>query len=159
MERIVEVSNKPKRAEFSVLDFPTYYIYVVQSANNAVLSQALSPFGLSVMYWRVLAILQEKDNQNISYLATTLAIDRSNLSRTLDTMEKAGLIARSHASHDRRHILISITEEGRNAVDRAFPPVKKIVDQNTAGFSDEERRILISLLRRVRENVVTSAGY
>ena len=111
------------------------------------------------MYWRVLAILQEKDNQNISYLATTLAIDRSNLSRTLDTMEKAGLIARSHASHDRRHVLISITEEGRNAVDRAFPPVKKIVDQNTAGFSDEERRILISLLRRVRENVVTSAGY
>ena len=67
------------QVRFSVTDFPTYYIYTIQSGNFAALNHALRPFGISVMFWRVLAVLQESDGHNIGYLSGKLAIDRSKL--------------------------------------------------------------------------------
>ena len=143
---------------FSVTDFPTYYIYTIQSGNLAALNHALRPFGIPVMFWRVLAVLQESDGHNISYLSGKLAIDRSNLSRIIDQMARDGLVERRTPAHDRRNVLVCITAAGRRKVEEAFPAVLRIVESTMDGFSAQERRILLSLLKRMRNNVLQQSG-
>ena len=145
-------------AQFSVTEFPTYYIYTIQSGNFAALNHALRPFGISVMFWRVLAVLQESDGHNISYLSGKLAIDRSNLSRIVDLMARDGLIERRTPPHDRRNVLVCITEAGRRKVDEAYPSVLRIVESTMDGFSAQERQTLLALLKRMRKNVLQQSG-
>ncbi len=146
------------RVRFSVTDFPTYYIYTIQSGNFAALNHALRPFGISVMFWRVLAVLQESDGHNIGYLSGKLAIDRSNLSRIVDQMARDGLIERKTPPHDRRNVLVCLTEAGRRKVDEAYPSVLRIIESTMDGFSAEERRTLLALLKRMRNNVLQQGG-
>ena len=150
--------DDPKRAGFSVADFPTYYVYTIQSGNFAALNHALRPFGISVMFWRVLAVLQESDGHNIRHLSGKLAIDRSNLSRIVDQMARDGLIERRTPPHDRRNVLVCITEAGRRKVDEAFPSVMRLVESTMDGFSAQERKTLLSLLKRMRNNVLQQSG-
>lgn len=139
---------------FSVSDFPTYYFYAIQAANSAMLSRVLGQFGITVVYWRVLAVLQEFNHRSIGQLARAMSVNPSNLSRYLDEMELEGYVTRSHSADDRRRVLIGITEKGQRIVDEILPAVRKLVDHNTRGFSDAEKQMLIALLRRVRDNVV-----
>lgn len=155
---VPQSADVPIRARFSVTDFPTYYIYTIQSGNLAALSHALRPFGISVMFWRVLAVLQESDGHNISYLSSKLAIDRSNLSRIVDLMARDGLIERRTPPHDRRNVLVCITAAGRQKVDEAYPSVLQLVESTLDGFSVQERQTLLSLLKRMRNNVLQQSG-
>ena len=145
-------------APFSVAEFPTFYIYTIQSGNFAALNHALRPFGISVMFWRVLAVLQESDGHNISHLSAKLAIDRSNLSRIIDLMARDGLIERRTPEHDRRNVLVCITQAGRRKVDEVYPSVLRIVESTMDGFSARERQTLLSLLKRMRNNVLQQSG-
>jgi DNA-binding MarR family transcriptional regulator len=139
---------------FSVSDFPTYYFYAIQAANSAMLSQVLDQFGITVIYWRVLAVLQEFDQRSISQLARAMSINPSNLSRYLDEMEREGYVVRSHSAKDRRRVLISVSEKGQRTVDEILPAVRQLVHRNTRNFSEAEKQMLLALLRRVRDNVV-----
>ena len=150
--------DDPIRVRFSVTDFPTYYIYTIQAENFAALNHALRPHGISVMFWRVLAVLQESDGHNISYLSGKLAIDRSNLSRIVDQMARDGLIERKTPPHDRRNVLVCITDAGRRKVGEAFPGVLRIVESTMDGFSARERQTLLSLLKRMRNNALQQSG-
>ena len=149
--------NRP-RVPFSVTDFPTYYIYAIQAENFATLNHVLRPHGISVMFWRVLAVLQESDGHNIGYLSGKLAIDRSNLSRIVDRMARDGLIERKTPPHDRRNVLVCITEAGRRKVEEALPGVLRIVEATMDGFSAKERQTLLSMLKRMRNNVLQQSG-
>lgn len=138
-------------------DFPTYYIYTIQAGNFARLNHILRPHGISVVTWRVLAALFQSDGKNISYLASRLALDRSNLSRILDGLLKEGLIERHALPHDRRNRLIFLSKAGKKKVNDAFPEVYETVELTLNGFSAEEREQFMGFLRRMKENVF-SAG-
>ena len=156
--KVGKVSDLEVELEFNVSSFATYYIYTIQSGNFTALSHTLRRHHISVMTWRVLALLQERDGNNISYLAGRLAIDRSNLSRIIDSMVKDGLVARENLPNDRRNVLVYLTDAGKKKVHDALPDVLAIVEATTEGFTDEENELLISLLRRMKENVFGQVG-
>jgi DNA-binding MarR family transcriptional regulator len=147
-----------EKEQFKLAEFPTHHIYAVHSLNNINLSDVLKPHKISVMFWRVLGILQEKDGMNISYLAGRLSIDKSNLSRTLDAMVKQGLVAREAAGHDRRNVLLCLTKTGRRIVDQAYPDVAALIGDTMDGFSEEESRTFLNLLQRMKENSLRIRG-
>ena len=157
-KQTVKVIGPESGSNFNVTSFATYYIYTIQSGNFAALSHVLRPHHISVMIWRVLAVLQERDGNNISYLASRLAIDRSNLSRITDSMVKDGLVERKNLPNDRRNVLIYLTEAGKQKVQDAYPDVLAIIEATLEGFSEEEKETLISLLRRMKENVFGQVG-
>jgi DNA-binding MarR family transcriptional regulator len=148
------LAKKPSRKRPTVSSFPTYFIYTIQSLNFATLNHVLRQYGISGMYWRVLAVLQESDGHNINYLSSKLAIDRSNLSRIIDAMARSGLVERRTPPHDRRNVLVYLTEAGRQKIDEAYPDVLRIVEATTEDFTDKERQTLMALLQRMRDNAL-----
>jgi DNA-binding MarR family transcriptional regulator len=140
-------------AKFSVTDFPTYYIWTIQAMNMNHLNHVLRPLGISTVHWRILAILQESNGQNIGYLAARLVVDRSNLGRMIDTLVDGGLVERREMVSDRRNSLIYMTDIGQQKVNQVFPEVKRLVDAWLDGFSDKEVSTFLDMLKRMKDNV------
>ena len=146
-------NSKNKPVKFSVSDFPTYYIYTIQAMNMVQLNHLLRPYGISAIHWRILAILQETDGQNIGYLAGRLAVDRSNLGRMIDLLVKDGLVKRRAMPSDRRNSLVYLTVAGQKKVNEVFPEVRRLVDRTLEGFSETEYATLLQMLKRMKDNV------
>lgn len=77
---------------------------------------ALSQAGLPVYAWYdVLWGLESGENgtRRMNELADVLAIERYNLTRLIDRLEKEDLVTRSRSDSDRRAAFATITEKGR----------------------------------------------
>ena len=74
-----------------------------------------------------------------------------DVTRLLDRMEEAGLVARSRDNEDRRLVSTRITDAGRKVVDGLDAPVHEFHKRRMAHVSDEQLRTLINLLTLARD--------
>ena len=82
-------------------------------------------------------------------LADTLAIERYNLTRLVDRLEKDGLVTRSRSSEDGRAAFVSITAAGRALRKKMWKVYQATVaDLFLAQFSADERASLHAALER-----------
>ena len=82
-------------------------------------------------------------------LADTLAIERYNLTRLVDRLEKDGLVSRSRSSEDGRAAFVSITAAGRALRKKMWKVYQATVaDLFLAQFSADERASLHAALER-----------
>ena len=79
---------------------------------------------------------------SVTRLAEHLALDRTTLTRNLKVLASQGLIAIS-AGEDRRERVVSLTEDGQAAIERATPVWHEAQDALTARFGEERWRRMI----------------
>src|SRR2546428_4211654 len=93
---------------------------MVTRAVTQLYDNALRPSGLRVTQFSILATIAGKDEANLKQLEDVLAIDQTTLTRSLNLLERDGLIER--ASHpDRRIKAMRLTTKGRRALEIAQP--------------------------------------
>ena len=83
-------------------------------------------------------------------LSRRLLVDKSNITSLIDRMERDGLIRRNTVPGDRRSYHISLTDAGREAIDRIDPLYEEVAADVMSGFSPVERDELIRLTRKLR---------
>ena len=81
-----------------------------------------------------------------------MGIDRSTMVSLIDQLESAGLAKRRPSAKDRRAREIEITPKGRRLLQRARRMISEVQDEVLAGLTAEERRQLLSLLRRALDS-------
>ncbi len=74
--------------------------------------------GFSATQYMVLGLLQRAADEGgspftISLLATHLDLDPATVVRTVDSLERRGLVARRRDPHDRRQVFVEFTDSGR----------------------------------------------
>jgi DNA-binding MarR family transcriptional regulator len=81
-----------------------------------------------------------------------LQLDAPTLSPTLKRLESAGLITRTRASHDERHLRIELTARGRDLREDALqvPPAVIAKLGMRLGELEEVRRVLTALNESAR---------
>ena len=85
-------------------------------------------------------------------LAEKVVLSRSRVSRLVDEMEVAGMVARAPDPKDRRAIHVAITDKGRTALQAAAPRYLEAIERHfTAHLSDAERCALVASLSKVAE--------
>ena len=82
-------------------------------------------------------------------LVHRMARDKSQMARTLQSLEKKGLIVRAPDPDDARAALLSLTEEGRRTVRELENAVAHVLEGVLAPFSPEERAAFKALLDRL----------
>lgn len=80
-------------------------------------------------------------------LAMTM-VSSGTMTNRIDQLEKAGLVERIHNPHDRRSVLISLTERGLAIVEDAVGAHVENQHRLVAHLSEEERAALNGLLKR-----------
>lgn len=90
-----------------------YLILAAQREGNRLLAQALRPLGITPSQAEVIRLLQDRQPLTLNGLGDLLVCESGNSpSRLIDRLAAAGLVNREVAAHDRRHIRLSLTDEG-----------------------------------------------
>ncbi len=129
--------------------FTPYLMNRIMARYNKGVESELKTAGVSVAQMRALVVLADNSPCSISELSVLTVIKQSTLSRTLDTMENAGLIKREAQDDDSRIRMISLSDAGRAAYATAWPAMVGMRETMLASLSDEEREMLNQLLLRI----------
>jgi len=82
--------------------------------------EILAPSGLYITQFTLLAALSQAAPVTIKRLAGILVMDRTTLTRNLEVLAKQRLV-RIEEGEDRRMRLVHLTQEGEQALTRAWP--------------------------------------
>src|SRR6516164_1623549 len=84
------------------LDLGDYLPYLANRVGNIIADQfgatALSPHGLSIAMWRVMAVLAANGSQRQTDLADLTSIDSSTLSRMVTRLVRMRLVTRTRST-------------------------------------------------------------
>jgi len=126
-------------------------------AHAAVISRIESELdraGLVPLVWYdvLVAISSAPDRRlRMSALADGLVLTRSNATRLVDRLEKAGLVDREIADEDRRGAFAVLTPAGREALRRAWPVYARGINELfLSRLSDREVELVNAAFGRVR---------
>ncbi|MET4674727.1 MarR family transcriptional regulator [Luteibacter sp. ME-Dv--P-043b] len=118
----------------------------------------LDPYDMNDSDFRTLMMLYSaEDGRSTPGELCTLAEQKpTNMTRITNLLAKRGLITRSHATHDRRQVMLTITAEGRRFVLELLPPMFPDLVARFTCFSDAERLTLEGLLKKLALHMDTS---
>jgi DNA-binding MarR family transcriptional regulator len=91
----------------------SYAIFQLARAHRGFAAGLLRQLDLHPGQELVLMHLFDRDGQTQSELLASVGLDHSTLSKTLRRMQDAGLLLRQPADHDRRVMVVHLTEKGR----------------------------------------------
>ena len=111
--------------------------------------ERLDEVGFEIYDYSVLAILDEGVRATQSTIADALTLDPSRLVALLDSLETRGLIARQRDPLDRRRHVVTITADGKRALDRIREVIKHLEDEFFEPLDPKSRAQLHDLLLRI----------
>ncbi|TVO63523.1 MarR family winged helix-turn-helix transcriptional regulator [Denitromonas ohlonensis] len=112
---------------------------------------AFRALDLSEHSFHVLCLLvaDESGAASPSELSDMVGTSRSNMTRILEELERAGWVARSVAPRDARRHVIAITGPGREKVRQTVPRIAEPIERAFSDLSEEEFALLQHLLRKL----------
>lgn len=147
-----EAGMEDEEPGFGLFVIEESFGYIVNYAARAFgreISKRLAAHGVRAGQWPVMMFLWAQDGQTQRELSRQVAIEDATMVRTIDRMERDGLVRRERNPQDRRQIRIFLTEKGWDLRDTLIP--EAIAGNRLAlrGVSEDEQRQLLDLLRRV----------
>jgi len=149
-----ELAADPK-GEF--LFDPAIYVFhlsvAISRLRDAQLERELKPTGVNVARHRALTVIHRFGPCTMTELADYSAVDRTTLTRTVDQLVQDGHVHRGAKPEDRRQVVLTLTEAGREAAAAARDVVarhnRKILD----GVPDDILRAMVHGQRQILANL------
>ncbi len=123
----------------------------------AALQARLASLGLSIGAFPVLLALWTRDGRSQREIAEALPMDETTLVRTLDRMQRDGLVVRERDTGDRRRVLIHLTDHGRALRDPALAAADAVNAQALSGFDAADATAARALIGRMIAGLVFQA--
>ena len=124
--------------------FPTYAVA------NRILRRyqpLLKKINLTYTQYITMMVMWEKEVVNEKDLVKALYLKANTLTAMLGKLKQKGYIEISRDENDKRNIIISLTDEGRNLKERAVEVPKTLIEEHW--LTDEEFKTFKSLLYKL----------
>lgn len=131
------------------------------SAGIRGVESVLREFDLNLSRYEVLLLLSftRRGSLPMGRLRDLLMVHGSSVTYLVRRLEGAGLVERRRGEEDGRVILVSITSEGQEIVERASTRLVEAGFGPISGYEEDERDELSRLLARLRgDGAATAAG-
>lgn len=122
--------------------------------SKALFTQKIKEFDISPEQWSLVFRVVESNGLTQKELSDSTYKDQANITRSIDRLERKGLLKRVSNQMDRRIINIYPTEKAINLVEKIIPISSRFNNYLTENFTDEEKNQLIKLLNKVYENLL-----
>lgn len=119
---------------------------------EAGLERVLKPYGISGTQYNVLRILRGAPSDGLcrNEISDRLVTRMPDVTRLLDRMEDAGLVARERDTKDRRLVTTRLTEKGLALVNELDLPIAESHERQLGHLGGERLRELIDLMSAIR---------
>jgi DNA-binding MarR family transcriptional regulator len=124
---------------------------------NSIRATAFKSAGLAIWEFDVLAALRragEPFRLSPAQLVRVTMVTSGTLSNRLDLLEERQLVERRRNPDDGRGVLVHMTDEGRELVDRAMIALVELEETQLGALERAERDQLIELLRRLGDAIL-----
>ncbi len=111
------------------------------------------PFELTHMEGRLLGFLSRNDGAKLTGLVAYMERDKGQLAKLVKNLREQGLVAGQDDEQDRRSVKLTLTAKGREIHESLRRESGKLVDLAVRGLSTAEKRQLVALLQRMRDNL------
>jgi DNA-binding MarR family transcriptional regulator len=114
---------------------------------------------LSASACQTLAVLDGTEEPlSSTEIANRLLVTTASMTSLLDTLERQGLVRRVPHPSDRRKVLVEISDEGRETIDRVMPMVHAANASALSVLTEPERAELCALLARLQDHLAEISG-
>jgi len=110
---------------------------------------------LGMTHGRMLIILSESGPQKASTLAESLHITSGGVTGITDRLIELGYVTRERSEHDRRAVVLSLTDEGRAMVQSMMEIREKVMRKLFRGMSTEDMLKALELFQRMSSNMAS----
>jgi MarR family transcriptional regulator for hemolysin len=120
--------------------------------------QRVAGLGLTQAQWRALAQLARCEGCRQTDLAALMEIAPITLARFIDKLEQSGLVERRRHPTDRRAVQLFCTARGNRLIEKMRGIASETYDRALQGVSSADRKRLIGMLARMRDNLSEPAA-
>jgi DNA-binding MarR family transcriptional regulator len=135
-----------------------YLIRRVHQLGGAALEPVFAKQGLSYTQWQALVSIWFGRGATAADLARDLGHDKGAMTRLVDGLAERGWITRERTAEDRRCINLQLTDEGAEIALRCKREVVACWNAWLADWPEEEVRMLIAALQRLRGTLGGAEG-
>jgi DNA-binding MarR family transcriptional regulator len=130
-----------------VLDDATDVVLMMSRLLVGVAAQSLAATEdrITLVQYRALVILSATGPQNVSALADALGIHASTATRLCDRLIANGFIDRSTAKHNRREVMLALSEKGRALVRAETARRRRAIRAMVGRLEGETQRQLVDV--------------
>jgi DNA-binding MarR family transcriptional regulator len=96
-----------------------------------------------------LAKLADVGETSQNQLGTLVAMDAATVKGVIDRLKARGLVELSKHDVDKRRLMVSLTAEGRETIERLIPLAEEITAETLQPLSPKEAMTLLKLLSRI----------
>jgi DNA-binding MarR family transcriptional regulator len=109
--------------------------------------------GITVEQWVLLKIISESSELTQKELATKSYRDPASITRTLDILEKKGMVSREVIPRNRRSYHILLSNTGKQFIEKNLDLIIEHRENSINGISKKELTMMSSILAKMRENM------
>ena len=133
--------------------------YHVQKRMKDLANSVLRKYDLVDASYMVLAVLYGSENETstASNLGEACMEKPANLTRVCNDLEAQGLITRGNRPGDRRCVMITLTDAGRNLIEQVMPEVWSRTTRAYDGYNGDDIRVQEQLFKRQLANLDVGA--
>ncbi|WP_291567976.1 MULTISPECIES: MarR family winged helix-turn-helix transcriptional regulator [unclassified Clostridium] len=128
------------------------YIAQVYRMNGKLASKSFSKFGIGSGQYVFLIHLYSNDGINQECISSNLNIDKGTTARALKRLEELGYIIRVVDEEDKRAYRVFLTDKAKYIEKEFFEILAEANRVLTKDFTEEEKALAISLLKRMVNN-------
>jgi DNA-binding MarR family transcriptional regulator len=144
---------RPSLGQIGLQQFAPYLINSVSLSWITHLSAELKAHDMTTTKMRALAVLSISSPLTINELSLYALTEQSTMSRTLDALEEQGLIIRKPRPEDLRVRDVDITQAGRDAFAKVWPPMYDLLLKMLDGVDTEEYKAFTATLHKMIVNI------
>ena len=136
-------------------------VFEAAAGHESTLGRHLDTFGLPRVWLEVLLRVSRSPGGQLRMadLAAQVALSPSGLTRAIDKIEEAGLVARVSCPSDRRGAFVQLTEAGRERLAQIIPAHLTHVEESFTGLlSPTELARFMATLRKLRDHLNPGAA-
>ncbi len=145
-ERVMEQGEEPEYRLHEQVGFILRQV----SQRHASIFSSLMVHDLTPTQFAAIATLHERETVSQNQLGRLTAMDAATIKGVVDRLAKRGITQLEPDPHDRRRLLVTLTDEGKRIAAEAIPKARQITEQTLSPLSGEEQAQLLALLRRMR---------
>lgn len=144
--------DSDRQAESPLTDLRASVADLTNTFYKTALEEA-ARYDLTVTEFNLLRACSESgDECTATELARVLPIDASRISRIVTTLVDKGLLRRQRRTDDRRIVMLSVSQEGRELISLIIQDLSLHDIMLTDGIDDDDMRVFVSVVSRMVAN-------
>lgn len=132
---------------------PGMYISAIYRHMQILISAQLQPYRIGSGQYIFLLTIARKEGISQKALSEKLLIDKTTTAKAIKKLEAEGYVRRETDPTDKRYSLLYLTESGRSVLPKVQEALHGISRKSRTGMDDEEYELLLSLLKKMLNNV------